>query len=129
MIIGVGTDIIELEKVNNIIENESFMRKYFTSNELEYILSKSTKETKIESAGALFSGKEAVSKAIGTGFRGFSPIDIEIIHLDNLKPVVKLSDKSQQIALDIGIRRVDISLSHSKKYAIAFAVAQGDDTI
>ena len=77
MLIGIGTDILEIERMKKSVDNNKFMSTYYTVKEIEYINSKTNKS---ETACAIFCGKEAVSKAIGTGFSGFMPKDIEILH-------------------------------------------------
>ena len=91
MIKGIGTDILEIDRLNKSVANSNFMFKYYTDNEIEYI---NKKANKAETACAIFCAKEAVSKAIGTGFNGFMPKDIEILHDINGKPEVHLSEKA-----------------------------------
>ena len=124
MIKGIGTDIIDIKRVEAQISNGSFMKRYFTQNELEYI---NIKANPAESAAAVFSAKEAVSKAVGTGFRGFSPIDIEVLHDELGKPYIKLSDKALLFANSKNIKKFHLSLSHSKEYAVSYVIAEGDE--
>lgn len=67
--------------------------------------------------------KEAISKAIGTGFRGFGLKDIEVLRDELGKPIVKLSDKIYEL-LDVKEFNIHISISHSKDNAIAYAVME-----
>jgi holo-[acyl-carrier-protein] synthase len=71
-----------------------------------------------------FAGKEAVSKALGTGFKGFYPIDIEILRTKLGTPYVILYGKALKISKEMGIQNIHISISHCKEYAIAYAVAE-----
>jgi holo-[acyl-carrier protein] synthase len=121
MIIGIGTDIIEIERIEKVINRtSSFIEKSFTYNEIEYFKLKGLKGNVI--AGN-FAAKEAISKAIGTGFRGFGLKDIEVLRDDLGKPIVKLSDKIYEL-LDVKEFSIHISISHSKENAIAYAVME-----
>ena len=121
MIIGIGTDIIEIHRIQKImVRTSSFVEKSFTNNEIEYFKSKGLKGNVI--AGN-FAAKEAISKALGTGFRGFGLKDIEVIRDDLGKPVVNLSDKIYKL-LDIKEFNMHVSISHSKENAIAYAVME-----
>ena len=121
MIIGIGIDIIEINRIERVIERtNSFIEKSFTASEIEYFKLKGLKGNVI--AGN-FAAKEAISKAIGTGFRGFGLKDIEVLRDELGKPVVNLSDKIYKI-LDIKEFNVHISISHSKENAIAYAVME-----
>lgn len=121
MIQGIGIDIIEIDRVKKAIERtRGFMEKLFTEKELEFY---SSKVYRAESIAGNFAAKEAVSKAIGTGFRQFSVKDIEIFRDPLGKPIVSLSEKVYKV---IGQRNVEIhlSISHNKTNAIAYAVME-----
>lgn len=121
MIIGIGTDIIEISRIEKVIKRtSSFIEKSFTHNEIEYFKLKGLKGNVI--AGN-FAAKEAVSKAIGTGFRGFGLTDIEILRDELGKPVVNLSEKIYAL-LDIKEFKMHVSISHNKENAIAYAVME-----
>ena len=121
MIIGIGTDIIEIERIEKVINRtNSFIERSFTTNEIEYFKTKGLKGNVI--AGN-FAAKEAISKAIGTGFRGFGLRDIEVLRDDLGKPIVNLSDKIYEI-LDVRKFNIHVSISHSRGNAIAYAVME-----
>ena len=121
MIIGIGTDIIEIHRIENImIRTSSFIEKSFTNNEIEYFKSKGLKGNVI--AGN-FAAKEAISKALGTGFRVFGLKDIEVLRDKLGKPVVNLSCKIYEL-LEIKEFNIHVSISHSKENAIAYAVME-----
>lgn len=120
MIIGVGVDIIEIERIKRAIErNKRFLIKVYSERELEELKGKN-----IESYAGYFSAKEAVSKALGTGVSNFKWTDIEIIK-ENSVPKIVLNNNVKNIAEQKGIKNIYISISHSKEYATAFAVAEG----
>ena len=121
MIIGIGTDIVEINRIEKVImRTSSFIEKSFTSNEIEYFKFKGLKGNVI--AGN-FAAKEAISKALGTGFRGFGLQDIEILRDELGKPVANLSYKIYKL-LDIKEFNMHVSISHSKENAIAYAVME-----
>ena len=121
MIIGIGTDIVEINRIEKIMTRTiNFIEKSFTDNEIKYFKLKGLKGNTI--AGN-FAAKEAISKAIGTGFRGFGLQDIEILRDELGKPVVNLSDKIYRL-LDIKEFNIHVSISHSKENAIAYAVME-----
>jgi holo-[acyl-carrier protein] synthase len=119
MIKGIGTDIIEIDRIENIMGKSNFINRCFTENEIEYLRNKNP-----ESTAGYFCAKEAVSKALGTGFSGFCVKDIEIIKKDSA-PFIVLHNKALEIADGKGIKNIHISISHCRDYAIAYAVAEG----
>ena len=121
MIIGIGIDIIEINRIEKVmLRTSSFIEKSFTSNEIKYFKLKGLKGNVI--AGN-FAAKEAISKALGTGFRGFGLQDIEVLRDELGKPVVNLSHKIYKL-LDIKEFNIHVSISHSKENAIAYAVME-----
>ena len=120
MIVGIGNDIIEIERIEKAISKEGFKAKVFTQREIENIVKRGNRA---ETYAGVFSAKEAISKAIGTGVREFSLTDLEILNDDLGKPYVIVSDKLNKI-----IQRkkenyqIEIAISHSKKYATAMAI-------
>ena len=121
LIQGIGTDIIEVQRIAKAIErNGNFILKGFTKSEQEYFRIRNNNPHTI---AGIFAAKEAVSKALGTGIRGFGLKDIEILH-DNLnKPVVKLSLKIIE-KYNLKNYRFHLSISHSNENAIAFAILE-----
>ena len=120
MIVGIGNDIIEIERVEKAISKEGFIAKVYTQREIENIIKRGNRT---ETYAGIFSAKEAISKAIGTGVREFALTDLEILNDDLGKPYVIVSDKLNKI-----IQRkkenyqIEIAISHSKKYATAMAI-------
>lgn len=116
-----GTDIIEISRFKGACErNPRIAQRLFTQRELN---EKSAKND--ASLAARFAGKEAVLKALGTGLRGISWHDIEIINNELGEPEVYLSSKARDIALSRGTGIVKVSLSHCKDLAIAVAILGG----
>ena len=121
MILGIGCDIIEITRIKKALQKENFLRKCFTDNELEYI---SLRGGHARHAAAAFAAKEAVSKALGTGVRGFSMRDIEILHDSLGKPYVNVFCGAKRVLDDLGGGKINISISHCVEYAAAFAVIE-----
>ena len=120
MIVGIGNDIIEIERIEKAISKEGFKNKIYSQRELENIQKRGNRT---ETYAGIFSAKEAISKAIGTGVREFSLTDLEILNDDLGKPYVAVSEKLDKIIKDKKEDyQIEISISHSKKYATAVAI-------
>ncbi|MCL1999336.1 MAG: holo-ACP synthase [Turicibacter sp.] len=120
MIYGVGTDIVEIERFQRGGEplGGRFLERCFSERERNVVQGRP-----LEVMAGLFAAKEAVAKALGTGFVGFRPSALEIVHDAAGKPEVVLHGGAAEIARKAGVVRVDVSISHCKSYATAFAVA------
>ncbi|MBA7676346.1 Holo-[acyl-carrier-protein] synthase [subsurface metagenome] len=116
----IGIDIIEIARIERAITRwgQSFIRRIYTDLELRLC------HEKPESLAARFAGKEAVMKAFGTGTKGISWREIEILAEPGGRPLVHLYGKAQNQANNLGLSRLAISLSHSREYAIAFVVGE-----
>lgn len=121
MIKGIGIDIIEVARIKKAAEkNNRFLQRIFTENEIEYF-----KENNLQavSIAGNFAAKEAIVKALGTGLRGFSWTEIEIQRNLLGKPFAVLYGKAKRIAEALGICQILITISHSKGFAVAQAIA------
>jgi len=120
-----GIDIVEIERIRRAIENggDAFIRRVYTPGEIEYCESRGA--SRISSYAARFSAKEAVSKALGTGIsQGISFQDIEVVNDGNGKPRVILRGEAEKRFRMLNGISMDVSLTHSKEYAAAYAVIQ-----
>jgi len=113
-LMGLGTDIVEIERIRNNM-NEKFIFRIFTAEERSRIAGKSYR------AAGIFAAKEAISKALGTGIKGFAWQDIEILKKESGKPYVRLHGKAEELAKEQGIKEMEISISHCRAYATAVA--------
>ena len=118
MIRGVGTDIVEISRIEKSMNNSRFLEKNFTNSENEYF---KNKKMKPQSVAASFAAKEAFSKALGTGVTGFFLKDVEIMHRENGAPYIKLYNNAKELC---GNGKIHLSLSHSKQYATAIVVIE-----
>lgn len=121
MVVGIGVDIIEIERIRSALENpktgERFRQRVFTAGEIAYC---NRRRRADESFAARFAAKEATIKALGqaVGWR-----EIEVVREDG-PPNVHLHGRAHARADQLGIRRILLSLSHSEKLAIAYVVAE-----
>ena len=124
MILGLGTDIIEIGRMRKAVEGSGFLARVFTQKEIEYCNSRSAQRA--ASYAARFAGKEAVLKAFGTGLRGGTLLDIEILPDALGCPIVSLSGYYNDLAKQKGVTGIFISLSHAREYATAQCILEGN---
>lgn len=122
MIIGIGVDSIEISRVAKATDGERLRVRLFTQQELDQVVPGPKGKSRM---AALFAGKEAVLKAMGTGLAGHSWQDIEVLHAKSGAPYVLLHGKAQESAAKLGITKIHISLTHDQTKAMAFCVAEG----
>jgi holo-[acyl-carrier protein] synthase len=125
MIYGIGTDIIEVGRIEKVMGRDiGFREKIFTSGEITYC---ETMKHKYENYAARFSAKEAFMKAIGTGWRfGIRFADIEVYHDEFGKPLIRLYGKAEELVKIEGISKIHVSLSHVKEIATAIVIVETD---
>jgi len=125
MIIGIGIDIIEISRIKKSIEKfgNHFLEKIFTPGEIEYCESKASK---YQHYAARFSAKEAVSKAMSTGWNNeFSWQNIEVFNEPSGMPFIKLNGKLESFLADG--KELKISMSHSQDYVNCVAIIYKSD--
>ncbi len=124
MIYGVGTDIVEISRIKQMKSLSSFAEKILSPSELK-MASTFEKEKLATFLAKQFAGKEAISKAFGTGIR--KPIlmkDIEILRDDSGRPILNPLAGVKKTIIDLGITKSHVSLADEKDYAIAFAILE-----
>ncbi|MFC1588255.1 holo-ACP synthase [Planctomycetota bacterium] len=124
MIVGIGTDILEIERMRDLLarHGDHFLERIFCEGEREYC--QGTADPAVHYA-ARFAAKEAVLKVLGTGWgQGIRWRDIEVARNDNGDPSILLHGKAAGIATGMNIDYMHLSLSHGKKQAIATAVGE-----
>ena len=119
MILGVGTDLVEIRRMERACKKDYFVVRTFTEME-----SRQAKGSVSKLAGS-FAVKEAVAKALGTGFRTFMPIDVEVLRDDVGKPYVRLYRGALARFQEMGMERLEVSITNTREYAMAFAVGEG----
>lgn len=118
MVTGVGTDIVEVSRIERALSRgNGFAARVFTAAEQEYCLSGGRP---IQRFAGRFAAKEAVAKSLGAHL---SWRDVEVLADESGKPVVRLLNGAAELA---GGRKVYVSISHCRTYAVAHAVAVSD---
>lgn len=117
--VAVGVDIIEIERVRSILarHGERFLQRIFTEQEIQQCRGKALK------LAGRFAAKEAISKALGTGMRGISWRELEVVQLSTGRPSVRLYGNASVRARQLGLSAFDVSISDLASFAIAVAVA------
>ena len=123
-LVGVGVDLCGIARIERAIEKAHFYERVFTPEERAYLNQKG--KGRAQSAAAMFAAKEAVAKALGTGFSGgVMPWNISVVHDEKGAPGAELTGAAKERLEQIGGADVRISLSHEGDSAIAFAVIGG----
>jgi holo-[acyl-carrier protein] synthase len=123
MAVGIGVDIIEVERVERVIakRGERFLERVFTPQEIAYCR---TKKNAAHSFAARFAAKEAAFKALGTGWaKGVTWKDVEVVRIPPGAPKIRLRGRALRFAERKQIRQWHLSLSHLRDIAVAFVVA------
>jgi holo-[acyl-carrier protein] synthase len=125
VIFGIGTDIIEIKRVEKLVaRGGQYLETIFTESEMDYCEARARKQ---EHYAARYAAKEAVLKALGTGWRGgLAYSDIEIIHEESGRPVVSVRGEVRKFFDQHQIRKTSISLSHTKEIAIAVVILENE---
>ena len=115
-----GVDLLLLERFESVLSRhpDRFPKRILTDRERDYC------GNRLAEMAVRFAGKEAVMKCLGTGVRGVKWKEIEILANARGKPVVILHGGARQRAREIGLERIEISLTHEKNMVCAFAVGQ-----
>ena len=119
---SIGVDIVSIDKIKTILTSKigkRFKHRIFTDSEIKFCTKKTNS---YQHFAGRFAAKEAVMKAFGTGRIGISWTDIEVVRAEAKAPEIKLHGRGKVFAETKDIEDISISISHSKKYAIAFAV-------
>ena len=126
-VIGIGTDITECLRITQMIERhgEIFITRVYTPHEIEYC---SSRKSSTQHYAGRWAAKEAVLKALGTGWiRGITWRDVEVRNRQGGKPTIALAGGAREICEKLGIGEMQISISHCRSHATAFAIALCDD--
>jgi holo-[acyl-carrier-protein] synthase len=115
-----GIDLVEIKRIKESMENPRFCRRVLGPAEYAQL---EMRGFPVQSVAASFSAKEAFSKAIGTGLRGFSLTEVELLRAENGRPDLKLSGSALEIARERGLT-FSVSVTHTREYAAAVVVGQ-----
>ncbi len=125
MIVGLGTDITDIERLTTIYNRYglSFLQKILTPAELEI----GGGSHLISYAAGRFAAKEATVKALGTGFsHGIGLRHIEVLNNDSGAPCLALKESALKQAKALGAKKYLVSISHERRYAVATVILEGD---
>lgn len=121
MIIGIGTDMVEIERVVKACEKEAFLLRVFSMEEQQLI------SGSIIKAADNFAVKEAVVKLLGTGFRGIKPKEIEVLRDSLGKPYINLYGAAKKMADQLQLKQIHVSITNTRELASAFVVGEGEE--
>ena len=115
---AVGIDMIAIPRVQAVIERHDgrFLRRVYTPEEVAFC------RGRVPELAARFAAKEAVMKALGTGVRGVAWREIEVLPDRRGKPLIYLYGRAKERADKIGLRALDVSLTHERDFAVAAVV-------
>ena len=120
MIYGIGIDMIELSRIEKSVKREGFLEKTFTKEEIECF---SEKHFNAVALAGCFAAKEAVSKALGTGFRGFWYNEISVLRDELGKPYLMFEGRIKEIIDELSVRSF-VTITNTKDYAAAVVVLE-----
>ena len=124
MVVGLGTDLTEIARIRRSVERfgSRFLDRIYTPGEIAYCR---RKKDGAESLAARFAAKEAGAKALGTGIsRGVSWQEFEVCREPGGKPSLSLSGRAAELAAELGIDRLSLSLTHTRDLAMAVVIAE-----
>ena len=125
MITGSGIDLCEVARIKQAIERHGrrFLERVFTPREIEYA---ERKANRYERYAARFAAKEAGMKALGTGWRrGVRWQDFEVTNLASGRPTLILHGRAAEIARELGVEHISLSLTHTAEQAMAMVILEG----
>jgi holo-[acyl-carrier protein] synthase len=118
VIIGTGIDIIEVSRIATAVTNERFCRRVFTAKEF------SAGQRAANRLAGFFAAKEALLKALGTGLRGFSWLEMEVGHDALGAPLLQVTGKVAAYLAQKEVNRIYVSISHCREYAVAQVILE-----
>ena len=124
MIVGIGIDIVEIERLRAVLERQKdrFLRRVFTTGEQEYC---SNHRDPVPHYAVRFAAKEGLFKALGTGWAGgVSWLDVEVLRKGGAAPTLSLAGTAGAVAKELGAQIVHVSLSHSVQNAVAVVILE-----
>ena len=127
MIFGIGTDLVEVDRIKKELAShgEKFIDMLFTESERTYCTRTDNVAIQAQCFAARFAAKEAFLKALGSGLRGgLHWKDIEVVNNELGKPEIRMQNTAQEICENAGINGIYVSLSHTKESAIAVVVLE-----
>jgi len=124
MVLGVGTDLMEIARIAQSIARfgDRFLARVYTPREIAYC---QRKKNAAESFAARFAAKEAGAKALGTGIsHGVNWLELEVTRELSGKPSLELTGRAAERARQLGVSHITLSLTHSKDVALAVVIME-----
>lgn len=122
MIRGLGCDLCAISRMEKIMADGRFLHRYFTEGERAYIAARARGA---QTAAGIFAAKEALVKALGTGFGPLAPADVEITHDASGAPAYLINEKTRSALQAHGAQSAFLSVTHDGDYAMATAILEG----
>lgn len=119
----VGIDLVEINRIEKSIKNPRFCSRVLGKTEYSQL---AMRGFPVQSIAASFSAKEAFSKALGTGLRGFAMNEVELLRGENGQPFLNLSGRALEIAQSRNLR-FSVSVTHTKLYAAAVVIGEENE--
>ena len=124
MIIGTGVDVVEIARIRSVLERlkDRFISRVFTPEEQQFC---NGHRDPTPHYAARFAAKEALFKAIGTGWaKGVTWLDVEVLRERQEAPILTLHGEAQRLSESMGVHKVHVSLSHSDQWAVAIVILE-----
>ena len=122
-ILGIGVDICDVSRMKSFSLESRFTERFFSETEREYLQDK--KNGLAQSMAGMYAAKEAFSKVLGSGVRGFELKEAEVLHNPAGQPYFRISGKAREAMKKRGIVTLHLSISHDGGMAVALAVGEG----
>ena len=123
MIVGVGLDVCDIARMEALLADGRFLGRFFAPEEQEYIENKGKGAAR--TMAGIFAAKEALVKALGTGFGPLAPADVEITHDASGAPAYLINEKTRSALQARGAQSAFLSVTHDGDYAMATAILEG----
>lgn len=119
---GAGIDIVKVERIKRACANRRFVERVFTRREIEYFQSRNNNP---QTVAGTFAAKEAFAKALGCGFGRIGWREVEILHDARGKPYINFCGNARHEVEKLGGKRVWVSISHTREFAVAQVIIEG----
>ncbi len=123
MILGIGHDLCQISRIEKLLEDGRFLKRFFAEEEQTYILSKG--KSTAQTAAGIFASKEAYVKAVGSGFVSSNLSEICVLHNENGAPYYEIRGKAYEKLCSMQGKSLFLSITHEGEYASAVCVLEG----
>jgi holo-[acyl-carrier protein] synthase len=124
----IGTDICSVQRIEKTYARfgKRFAQRILTDAEERYVFSRTRNSA--QRFAARFAAKEAMSKALGTGWNGIGWKEVEVTRSPSGEPGIRLHGRAAILAKKLGLTHIEVTLSHEREFATAFVVAYGSES-